>query len=83
MHAIGSDLGASDAALELVIGGYLVTYAVLLINGARLGQTHGYKRLFLIGVSTFGTASLIGGLAPNATVLVIMRVIQGGAAAMM
>jgi MFS family permease len=81
--AIGTDLRASGAALELVIGGYLVAYAVLLITGARLGQTHGYKRLFLIGVSAFGVASLIGGLAPNATVLVIMRVIQGGAAAMM
>jgi MFS family permease len=81
--AIGSDLGASGAALELVIGGYLVAYAVLLITGARLGQTHGYRRLFIIGVSAFGAASLIGGLAPNATVLLIMRVIQGGAAAMM
>jgi len=81
--AIGSDLGASGAAVELVIGGYLVTYAVLLITGARLGQTHGYKRLFLIGVGAFGAASLIAGLAPSATLLVIMRVIQGGAAAMM
>src|SRR3954447_4490206 len=81
--AIRADLGAAGAALELVIGGYLVAYAVLLITGARLGQTHGYKRLFLIGVSAFGAASLVGGLAPNATVLVIMRVIQGGAAAMM
>ncbi|MGH2941253.1 MAG: MFS transporter [Solirubrobacteraceae bacterium] len=81
--AIGADLGASGAALELVIGGYLVAYAVLLITGARLGQTHGYKRLFVIGVGAFGTASLIGGLAPNETVLVAMRVIQGAAAAMM
>jgi MFS family permease len=54
-----------------------------LITGARLGQTHGYKRLFVIGVGAFGTASLIGGLAPNETVLVVMRVIQGAAAAMM
>jgi MFS family permease len=75
--AIGIDLGASDAAVELVIGGYLVTYAVLLITGARLGQTHGYKRLFIIGVSTFGAASLIAGLAPNATLLIIVPLIVG------
>jgi predicted MFS family arabinose efflux permease len=81
--AIGADLRASGAALELVIGGYLVAYAVLLITGARLGQTHGYTRLFLIGASAFGAASLVGGLAPDATVLVVTRVIQGGAAAMM
>ena len=42
-----ADLGASGAALELVIGGYLIAFAVLIISGARLGQTHGYKRMFL------------------------------------
>jgi MFS family permease len=77
------DLQASSAATELVIGGYLIAFAVLLITGARLGQTHGYKRLFLVGVSTFGATSMLGGLAPNATFLVIMRVLQGASAAMM
>ena len=77
------DLQASNAATELVIGGYLIAFAVLVITGARLGQTHGYKRLFLIGVGAFGASSLLGGLAPNATFLVIMRVLQGASAAMM
>jgi MFS family permease len=80
---IRADLQTSTAATELVIGGYLIAFAVLLITGARLGQTHGYKRLFLIGVSAFGATSLLGGLAPNATFLVIMRVLQGASAAMM
>jgi hypothetical protein len=48
--SIHADLGASGAQLELVIGGYLVAYAVLLITGARLGQTHGYKRMFILGI---------------------------------
>lgn len=81
--SIGADLGASGAALELVVGGYLIAFAVLLITGARLGQTHGYKRIFLLGVSVFAAASLLGGLAPNPTVLIIMRVLQGAGAALM
>jgi MFS family permease len=47
--SIHADLRASGAALELVVGGYLTTFAVLLITGARLGQSHGYRRVFLIG----------------------------------
>ena len=81
--AIGAGLGASGTALQFVIGGYLVAYAVLLITGARLGQTHGYKRLFLAGLAVFGVTSLASGLAPGITVLVIMRALQGAGAAMM
>lgn len=80
---IRQSLGASGAQLELVIGGYIVAFAVLLITGARLGQTHGYKRLFRWGLALFGVASLVGGLAPNVTVLIGMRVLQGAAAALM
>ena len=81
--AIRADLGASGAAVELVIGGYLIAFAVLLITGARLGQTHGYRRLFLLGLGAFGLASLLCGLAPSASVLVMARVLQGAAAALM
>jgi hypothetical protein len=81
--AIHADLGASGAALELVIGGYLIAFAVLLITGARLGQTHGYRRMFLVGIATFGVASLACGLAPDPTVLVVARVAQGISAALM
>ncbi|MGI8412474.1 MAG: MFS transporter [Solirubrobacteraceae bacterium] len=63
--SIHADLGASGAALELVIGRYLIAFAVLLITGARLGQTHGYKRVFVIGIATFSLASLLCGLAPD------------------
>jgi len=44
-----ADLGASGAALELVVGGYMIAFATLLITGARLGQTHGYRRIFVLG----------------------------------
>src|SRR3984885_15162302 len=81
--AIRTSLGASGAETELVVGGYLVAYAMCLITGARLGQTHGYKRLFLIGVALFATTSVACGLAPNAGALIAARVVQGGGAAMM
>jgi MFS family permease len=76
-------LGASGAALELVIGGYLIAFAVLLITGARLGQTHGYRRVFLLGVGMFTLASLACGLAPSPVLLIAARVAQGSAAALM
>jgi MFS family permease len=81
--AIRAGLGASGSQAQFVIGGYTVAYAVLLIIGARLGQTYGYKRLFLLGVAAFGLTSLADGLAPDIAVLIATRVLQGGAAALM
>src|ERR1700733_12597540 len=81
--AIRTSLGASGAEAELVVGGYLVAYAMLLITGARTGQTHGYKRLFLIGVALFAATSVACGLAPDAGALIAARVVQGAGAAMM
>jgi MFS family permease len=81
--SIHSDLGASGATLELVIGGYLIAFAVRLITGARLGQTHGYRRVFLLGIAVFSLASLLCGFAPSSSVLVGGRVLQGIGAALM
>jgi MFS family permease len=81
--AIRVDLGGSGQAAQFVIGGYLIAYAVLLITGARLGQTHGYRRLFLLGMGVFGAASLAAGLAPDIRVLIGLRVVQGAGAALM
>jgi MFS family permease len=81
--SIHTDLGASGAALELIISGYLISFAALLTIGARLGQTHGYKRLFLAGLSIFSLASLACGLAPGPGFLIAARVVQGAGAALM
>jgi MFS family permease len=69
--SIHADLGASGAVLELIIGGYLIAFAVLLITGARLGQAQGYRRVFLLGVGVFTLASLLCGLAPDPVTLVL------------
>jgi MFS family permease len=59
--SIRGDLDASGAELELVISGYLLASATLLITGARLGHMGGYRSMFLAGLGVFGTASLACG----------------------
>ena len=77
------DLHVSDAALQLIVGGYAFMYASGMVTGGRLGDLFGYKRLFLIGVVTFALASLACGLAPSAGVLVVFRLVQGLTGAVM
>jgi MFS family permease len=81
--AIQSDVGVSGAALQLVISGYALAYAALLITGARLGDDHGHRRLFLAGLAGFTLTSLLAGLAWSTAALVAARVGQGVAAAAM
>ena len=83
MPTLGRSLHASGAELQLVIAGYTVSYAMLLITGARLGDIIGRRRMFLIGVGGFTLASLTCGLAPNIGVLIAARFVQGAAAAAM
>lgn len=66
-----------------MVGSYLIAYAMLLITGARLGQTHGYRRMFIAGMGIFTAASLGAGLAPTPIALIVARVIQGLGAALM
>jgi len=80
---IGTRLHASAATLELVVAGYGVTYALLLVLGGRLGDALGRKRLFIAGMAAFTVTSLLCGLAPTAGALVGARALQGAAAAMM
>ncbi|HEY5986209.1 MAG TPA: MFS transporter, partial [Streptosporangiaceae bacterium] len=81
--AIHSSLGASGASLQLIVAGYTIAYAVLLVTGARLGDVLGYRRMFLAGLTVFTLASFGCGLAGSASVLIGLRFVQGiGAASM-
>jgi EmrB/QacA subfamily drug resistance transporter len=80
---IQADLDASGAAMQLVVGGYTIAYAVLLVTGARLGDLAGHRRLFLAGLGLFTVASLACGLAPNTETLIGFRLLQGAGAALM
>ena len=83
LPTIGADLSASESVLELVVAGYGLAYAVLLVLGGRLGDLFGRRRLFLGGMLAFGLTSLACGLAPTAWTLVAARVAQGAASAAM
>ncbi|MCG0288294.1 MFS transporter [Streptomyces sp. PSAA01] len=80
---VRADLHASGAGLQLVIAGYTISYAVLLITGARLGALIGHRRMFLTGLAVFTGASLACGLAATTGQLVAFRFVQGGGAALM
>lgn len=81
--SIRDSLRASGGELELIVSGYTLAYALLLVTGARLGSTHGLRRLFLLGLAGFTLASLACGVAPDAAVLIGARIVQGAAAGLM
>ncbi|MBB4907952.1 MFS transporter [Actinophytocola algeriensis] len=83
LPTIQSDLHASTSALEWVLAGYGVAFALLLVIGGRLGDALGRRRVLTWGLAAFTVTSLICGLAPTTTVLVLARAAQGAAAALM
>jgi EmrB/QacA subfamily drug resistance transporter len=83
LPSIHASIGASPAELQLVVSGYAATYAVFLITGGRLGDLYGRRRLFLIGMAGFVATNTLCGLAATPVQLVIGRVLQGIAAALL
>lgn len=80
--SVRAELNASFAQIEFVVGGYVLVYGLLLVLGGRLGDLHGVQRMFVVGVGVFTLASLAAGLAPDATSLIVARLVQGGGAAL-
>ena len=83
LPSIQTGLNASYAQAQWIVAGYILTFALGLIPGGRLGDIVGRKRMFLGGVAGFTLASTLCGLAPNPTILVTARVLQGLMAAAM
>jgi MFS family permease len=80
---VRTDLHASGAGLQLVIAGYTIAYAMLLITGARLGDLFGHRAAFQAGLAVFTAASLACGLAGDTGILIALRFVQGAGAALM
>jgi EmrB/QacA subfamily drug resistance transporter len=83
LPTIRRDLHASATQLEWVVSGYMLAFAAALIVAGNLGDLFGRKRVFLIGVTVFGLASLAAGLSGSGAELIAARVVQGTAAAAM
>jgi EmrB/QacA subfamily drug resistance transporter len=77
LPSIEKDLNATSAQLEWIVSGYVLSFAVLIITGGRLGDIYGRKRLFLIGVTGFTLASASCAAATSGDMIVVSRLVQG------
>ena len=84
LPSIRMDLGASIGSLEWTVNAYTLSFAVLLLTGAALGDRFGRRRMFVIGLSIFTLGSAAAALAPSINALIAARALQGvGAAVVM
>src|SRR5438309_9229445 len=74
---IRKDLHATIQSLEWTVNAYTLTFAVLLLTGAALGDRFGRRRMLVIGLAIFTLASAAAALAPSAGVLIAARAVQG------
>src|SRR4051812_47300249 len=81
LPVIRTDLGASLSGLEWTVNAYTLTFAVLLLTGAALGDRFGRRRMFVIGLAIFTIASAAAALAPSTGALIAARALQGAGAA--
>lgn len=83
LPAISAAFAANAEAVQWIVAGYALSFALLLMAGGRLGDSFGYRRVFLWGVAGFTLASAACGLARSAEELVAARLLQGAAGAVM
>ncbi|WP_426403936.1 MFS transporter [Streptomyces sp. R-07] len=83
LPAISTDLDLGRTALTWVVTAYTLCFGGLMLLGGRLADALGARRVLLTGLALFTAASLVCGLAPNATVLLTGRVAQGIGAALL
>lgn len=82
LNTIRVSLGASVEELEWTLNAYILTFAVLLLTGAALGDRYGRRRMFVVGLLIFLAASIACAAAPSMPWLIAARVAQGGGGAL-
>ncbi len=80
LPSIETAFGAASTELQLIVSGYVLAFGLFLVPMGRIGDLRSRRALFLVGLIGFTVASLLAALAPNATVLLIARLLQGIAA---
>ncbi|MET3963902.1 EmrB/QacA subfamily drug resistance transporter [Marmoricola sp. OAE513] len=83
VRSIGEDLDAGLVSLQWVVNGYLLSLAALILVGSSLGDRHGRKKVYLVGVAAFAVASVLCAFAQTPGQLIAFRVLQGVAAALL
>jgi EmrB/QacA subfamily drug resistance transporter len=81
--SIKLNLLASFSAIQWVVAGYALSFALLLVTGGRMGDVYGYKKIFMIGIGGFTLASLLSGVSQDPGMLIGARLLQGSMAALM
>jgi EmrB/QacA subfamily drug resistance transporter len=81
--SIVRDIGGGESLIKWLGASYALAMGVLLVVGGRLGDRYGKRRLFLIGIAGFTTASLLCGLAADPAMLIASRLLQGGFGALL
>ena len=77
LPSIGRDLDAGSAELQWIVSGYTLAFGLVPVLGGKLGDDHGRRLMFQVGVGGFAVTSLLSGLAPGAGLLIGARVLQG------
>ncbi|MBV9007507.1 MAG: MFS transporter [Solirubrobacterales bacterium] len=75
-------LGMSQAELQWIVTGYTLTFGGFLLLGGRMADVFGRRRMFMLGLALFASASLVGGLAQSGVMLILSRGVQGLGGAM-
>jgi len=83
LTTIRVDLGASIEELEWTVNAYNLSFAVLMMTGAALGDRYGRRNLYALGLALFALASALCALAPDASALIAARALQGAGAALL
>src|SRR5918993_1560608 len=77
LPVIRAELGSSIEELQWMVNAYTLTFAVLLLTGAALGDRFGRRRMFIVGLVIFTIGSALAALSSTSTALIIARAVQG------
>jgi EmrB/QacA subfamily drug resistance transporter len=83
LPSIQTDLGFTTEDLQWVVSGYALTFGGLLLLGGRAGDLLGRRRVFMVGLALFLVTSLLAGLSTSSEMLIIARLLQGAAGAIL
>ena len=83
LPSIQTDLGFAPQDLQWVVSGYALTFGGFLLLGGRAGDLLGRRRIFMIGLAAFSAFSLLAGLSTSPGMLIVARLLQGAAGAIL